>query len=404
MLARRLGFAAVALTAGCGRYQFEATDGGGLVGDDAGSDADGVCGRDEDCGRCERCTAEGRCELATFVQVSLGYRDGCARDELGDVWCWGQNLYYNQGIVDGSGAPFYARPRRIGLGDTIDIAVGWGLGLARTTSGALWGWGAYAKAPGLGIGVIDDTQTWVSLDAKHFNGCARSSTGTTSCVGDNGFGQLGRGSAMFDQILALAPLDGSTDWAEVSTDYATCARKQDGHILCAGRNAEGALGRGTITTLELDLVQVGDASWRAVSTSGGSTCAIGTDGSLWCWGAYPENGVGAQVSTPTQIGTDTDWEWIEVRSLYSCGARAGQVYCWGRSDSLFLAAVGGASTTPTVFALPFDAGTRPVFGASAACTVDGGSWRCFGSNIYGDVGVDSPDATVPTLTPLCPAP
>jgi alpha-tubulin suppressor-like RCC1 family protein len=394
---------AVVLAAGCGRYSFERVDGGHLV-DGDGGDADGACRSDEDCGRCERCTAARRCELATFEQVSLGYDNGCARDELGDVWCWGQNIYYNQGIVDGSGAPFYARPRRIGLGDTVDIAVAWGLGLARTTTGALWGWGSFARGPGLGIGVLDDTQTWVALDAKFFNGCARSSAGTISCVGDNSSGQLGRGTAVLDQILPLAPLDGATDWAEVSTDYATCARKQDGHILCVGRNDTGALGRGTVSAHELDLVQVGTSSWRAVSTNGGSTCAIGTDGSLWCWGGSPENGVGAQVSTPTQIGIDIGWEWVDVRSRYTCGVRAGQLYCWGRSDSPFLAAVGGASTTPEAFALPFDAGTRPVFGASAACTVDGGTWKCFGSNTYGDVGVDSPDATVPTLTPLCPAP
>ncbi len=53
--------------------------------------------------------------------------------------------------------------------------------------------------------------------------------------------------------------------------------------------------------------------WKYLSAGQSQTYAIKTDGTLWAWGSaeYGELGNGsktpAKVSTPTQVGTDTDW-------------------------------------------------------------------------------------------------
>lgn len=55
--------------------------------------------------------------------------------------------------------------------------------------------------------------------------------------------------------------------------------------------------------------------WQFVSAGSEQTYAIKTDGTLWAWGSalYGELGNGskdpAKVSTPTQIGTDTNWKF-----------------------------------------------------------------------------------------------
>lgn len=55
--------------------------------------------------------------------------------------------------------------------------------------------------------------------------------------------------------------------------------------------------------------------WQFMSTGSEQTYAIKTDGTLWAWGCaiYGELGNGSKkpqkVSTPTQIGTDTDWKF-----------------------------------------------------------------------------------------------
>jgi len=56
--------------------------------------------------------------------------------------------------------------------------------------------------------------------------------------------------------------------------------------------------------------------WKSVSAGQSQTYAIKTDGTLWAWGSaeYGELGNGskvpAKVSTPTQIGTDSDWAFV----------------------------------------------------------------------------------------------
>lgn len=77
------------LASGCGRRGFDAIGDGAPV--DSKTDAFPLsCTLDEDCGRCQRCSDQ-RCETADFVQLSLGFNNSRARDERGEVWCWGGN-------------------------------------------------------------------------------------------------------------------------------------------------------------------------------------------------------------------------------------------------------------------------------------------------------------------------
>ena len=390
------------LLCGCGRIGFDpfgATGGGdGGGGDTAMPIVDGApCSTDNDCGRCGRCDGN-VCAPAGFGTVDLGHQNSCAIDSIGDVWCWGENAYYIQGLV-GSGPPTYLRPRRIGIHNATEISVGWGIGLARTSDGALWGWGQYNGVGGA-IAMLDPTDQWSNLSAEMFDACARGGGGQVYCVGENSYGQLGRGTAMMFQILPLAPLTGA-NFLSASADGVACGLRDDHTLFCVGRNADGELGRGTTTPYELALGQVGAVGeWNAVSVGDRHVCAIRSDGTLWCWGVRFSNGDTADHSSPNMIDARTDWQWVDSDYGISCAMRASEIWCWGYNE-LFMPF--GTSGNNTPFKLPIspDPGTVPVLGGYAMCIKQGGAWTCWGRNVEGEVGVDSTAAMVdPQL--LCP--
>lgn len=214
------------------------------------------------------------------------------------------------------------RPRRIGLTDAAEIAFGWGVGFARLTDGSLWGWGTYAQVPGGGpLGRLDATTGWPAITSGRFNACAQAAGGVVSCSGDNTFGQLGRGTAVVDEALPLAPVSPATDWVAFAAGDVFCGVRAGNRLSCVGRNSSGQLGRGTFTTQELNLAEVGPAGWATVATEIEQVCALRTDSSLWCWGSGPENGTSARLATPnTNRNADLGLGRHEV-SLLVCDAR-----------------------------------------------------------------------------------
>jgi hypothetical protein len=118
----------------------------------------------------------------------------------------------------------------------------------------------------------------------------------------------------------------------------TCAIKLDGTLWCWG----ALLADGGIIT-SVAPVQVGTATdWKSVSV-GGEICATRTGGTLWCWAnsfalgngmpTYDQTGNVAPTATPTQIGSDTDWNTAVTSGnlgTESCAVKNdGSLWCWG---------------------------------------------------------------------------
>jgi len=124
-----------------------------------------------------------------------------------------------------------------------------------------------------------------------------------------------------------------------NTGATVCAIKLDGALWCWGL----WLGDGTMNTSPTP-VQVGtETDWRMVAT-GGEICAIKTGGTLWCWGntsllgdgspaSYDPIQFGTPATRPTQIGSDTDWSKVMTsgsNSTQSCALKTdGSLWCWG---------------------------------------------------------------------------
>ncbi|NNE72519.1 MAG: hypothetical protein HKN26_02545 [Acidimicrobiales bacterium] len=291
------------------------------------------------------------------------------------------------------------------------------------SSCSLWVWGAGPPQSDTPLVVSSTGTNWADVSAGGRTRCAVALDRTLWCWGDNDHGQVGDGTTT--DVSAPTQIGTATNWASVYVGGAhTCGRRIDSTLWCWGSNFNGQLGDGT-TTDSLTPQQVGtDTDWRQVDTKSqrffqpplfndgiGGTCAVKTDGSLWCWGSnvIGQLGLGAtiQVTVPTRVGTASDWTAVAVSTTHSCGLRgSGDLWCWGDNTHGQLGTAGGSTTVPA----PVSSGWRQVDtggGVTLAnppdpgghtCAIDQSDalW-CWGFNVYGQLGNGTTsDAATPT--------
>ncbi len=252
------------------------------------------------------------------------------------------------------------------------------------------------------------TLVWskVSLGGKH--GCAIASNKTLWCWGDNGKAQIGDGTGT--QRIDPKQINSATNWNQLSAGAEhTCAKKTDGTLWCWGDNSSGKLGIGDKPNqFQSSPCKVTKAKdWKTVSSGTNHTCALKSDGTLWCWGdnSVGELGIGNTVikKSPVKVNKATNWKTVSAGDNFTCGRKAGTVWCWGKSDQGQL----GNGTTTEFKWLPVRAGlatnwTLVAAGGNHACgrRSDGSLW-CWGDNQYGQLGDGSTlDKKIPTRVGL----
>jgi alpha-tubulin suppressor-like RCC1 family protein len=183
-------------------------------------------------------------------------------------------------------------------------------------------------------------------------------------------------------------------WSSVSTGSgdATCAIRSDGTLWCWGHNFGGMLGDGTDVHRGAP-VRVGDArNWASVSPGTTHTCATRIDGSLWCWGGntYGQLGLGdAGTSTPrpARVGT-APWASVSTSSQASCAIRTDRsLWCWGSNANHMLGdGTGTDRWSPTRIGTQTWAAVD--LGASHTCGIrtDRTLW-CWGFGLRGELGI-----------------
>jgi len=240
------------------------------------------------------------------------------------------------------------------------------------------------------------------------HGCAlEATTGVVLCWGSNDRGQIGDPSLVASTLPRVVPLPIAAISIACGYEHA-CAVLEDGSLRCWGSNAEGQLGRGTSTTSEPipQPITGGTGDWVRVGGGQGHTCAIRSDGSLWCWGrnesgecGQPSEPPGDRRVLPMRVGAGFDWVRVVPAQNATCGLRSDDsLWCWGNNEFGNL-----GFPPPTGSTTPLRVGGPASWSAladetfhGAAIQRDGTLWT-WGRNVEGQLGLgDVVDRALPT--------
>lgn len=209
----------------------------------------------------------------------------------------------------------------------------------------------------------------------------------------------------------------------------TCAIDTEQAAYCWGRDATGQIGRGVVGGDGVHVphpVPVLDVDGKAQLTGitqidggDGHTCALTTEGTVYCWGANFDGRLGdGDPSDPKPVpvavrdssgtGPLTGVVEIAVGWQFACAVTVDeQLYCWGnnRGGKLGIGGTGGVEPLPV--AVRDTAGEAPLTGvttvaaaAGHACAVAGGTPYCWGGNYQGQLGTGETSAGSPLPVPV----
>lgn len=247
----------------------------------------------------------------TWTYIDVDYRAGCGITDTGAAKCWGGDIYGRMG--NGSG------------NSDNDTAA-----------------------------AITEAGPWKHITIGDYHACAVKTDDTGWCWGRDLYGNLGDGAANAGATVEDPTLvSGSYSWDQIHAGSGySCGIQTDATLWCWGHQTYGALGLGTTNT-DVDVPnQVGSDTWLSVAVSDDHTCGIKSDKTLWCWGrsAFGQLGLGPSASgnytTPTQIIEDGPWEIVDVSGNQetTCAVKSdGTLWCWGRDTYNQLG--NGADTT-----------------------------------------------------------
>jgi cysteine-rich repeat protein len=257
----------------------------------------------------------------------------------------------------------------------------------------------------------------VAMGADH--SCALRGEGLT-CWGTNSRGQLGDGTRATRSVPR--PIEAAQDVVSLGLgDGFTCALLQDRQVSCWGANDQGQLGSWAVGDQLLPRLVPALTGVEELSVGAAHACAVLGDRSLRCWGSNtfgergavlpdpPDAGVpqDAGVSVEAGVGLDgggqpdpgLDPRWVtppvhnvahvSLGAEHTCVSHLdGSVSCWGRGDR---GQLGNRqlmdSQVPVVAVAAGGQVAALAVGLQHSCALAvGGSVRCWGGNMHGQLG------------------
>jgi alpha-tubulin suppressor-like RCC1 family protein/serine/threonine protein kinase len=224
-----------------------------------------------------------------------------------------------------------------------NVAIGAYHTCACTTSGAVycWGRGDYGQVGNGRNNAVNSMPTLVLFSGVvsvcaggHFS-CALTVNSSVLCFGRNDYGQLGDGT--FTNRFTPVSVAGlhSSVVAIACGDYHACALNTSGALLCWGRNGNGQLGDGSVTSKASPTHVPNLPPITAIGLGSLHSCALGAAPSsiLYCWGHNTlgslGNGGSVDVNVPTQVIGMGHVQVFALGKLTTCAANSSGLYCWG---------------------------------------------------------------------------
>lgn len=291
--------------------------------------------------------------FAYAAGAKVGSGHTCALSPDGNLICWGKNTVGQSGKENST---------------TYGAANPAGGGLAPLSS--IFGGGNVA---------LDGLVAKIETGSQHTCALTYPMAGgnpTVRCFGAGSDGQLGRGSTDNAGTLPSAPNDmDSVSDVPVSNPVevtaggnSSCAILSDRSLICWGDNTYGQLGIDSPDSSKgsaggevagLSAIQVGNTRVLQASISPTHACAITTDHDLRCWGDNSTGNLGTNSMTAASNGIDPS---VASLSAIDLG-----------TDRKALQVSTGQSTT--------------------CALLDNGEIKCWGSNTYGQLGIESTETT-----------
>ena len=278
-----------------------------------------------------------------------------------------------------------------------------------------------------------------SAGAEH--NCAILANGDLKCWGWDLYGQLGDGATTGDKTSPQStPVNlgsGRTAVAVAAGGTTSCAILDNGELKCWGRDNYGQIGNGgsshnhnTQATSPGNPINLGtNRTAVAVAAGGSHTCAILDNGDLKCWGRDYSGQLGdggpawtsnnptdtyAPSSTAINLGSGRTAVAVSAGGAHTCAILDnGELKCWG-SDLYGQLGNGGTNhsgfgrtdtNAPNSTAIDLGAGRTAVavsaYWSNTCAILDNGEVKCWGRNREGQLGDGSnTDSTTPSSTAI----
>jgi alpha-tubulin suppressor-like RCC1 family protein len=332
--------------------------------------------------------------LPHAVAVSTGRLHACALLSDGSVWCWGHN---DEGELGDGTTTGRASPAPVpAIQDAKGVVAGSFASCARLADDTLACWGDDGFGE-LGNGV-NEVHSLVPVPATvlakprafalgGFDSCALSDDGSVACLGyESGI----QNSENVHDASAIA----------IGADGFACAVYDGGKVACWGDSEFGGqYGNGSLVAGAALFANVeGITNATAVAPGGDFVCARLADRTVRCWGSGPVAlGPGVPsvmcmnapcVPTPATVEGLDDVIALSAGIDHICALRAGgTVACWGANDDGGLGdGTTNASSTPVVSPAVADA-VAVSAGWGFTCALDSaGNVTCWGRNLFGELG------------------
>ncbi len=279
-----------------------------------------------------------------FVAIDAGFNGAtCAIDEVGKAFCWGagENGEFGTGKNENSSVPVPVS----GNLRFKSIAVGTSFSCGVTIDSKAYCWGSNNGGK-LGDGSGNDSLvpvlvagglSWTMVSAGFGFACGLTTDQRAYCWGRNSRGQLGKGEDSFSEPVPVAVIGGLRfKYVEAGVHAFACGISVEDLLHCWGHNDIGQLGRGWQSSEEWSPALVpGLPRVREVDGDIFHACAVGFDGSAYCWGGFASSGQlgdGRFDSSyvPARVSGNLHFVSIETGNSRSCGVTEDHTgYCWG---------------------------------------------------------------------------
>lgn len=291
-----------------------------------------------------------------FASISAGGEHTCGLAESGDIYCWGRNAEGQLG--DGTTAGRTEPVSVMGGHAFATVNTGLAHTCGVTTGGDVYCWGRNIGGQ-LGDSTFENTSEPVlvygALDFESVAAGSEHSCGITTsddpdpqaayCWGRNFSGELGIGTTADSSSIPVPVLGGHAfSWIAAGRSH-TCGVTTGGDAYCWGENENGELGDGSTTDRSTPTLVTGGHTFEVITTGGAGdrflpgesanfTCALRTDGAVYCWGDNNDGQLGDGTTTdssvPVAVTGGITFQSISAGSDHACGLSDDlDAYCWG---------------------------------------------------------------------------